>query len=127
MRKTTELDQIAKDLALGKIFSDWQIQNDDDVWKVFQIINMMSDEQRATLARQDIGMLYEYKTAATAWDSGIPMFSTMNILNTKEAEYVRKKFIAYHKRLGEPESGGRVVDIPLGAVYDSDGTDTPTV
>ena len=99
MRAESELEQIAKDLASGKIFSDWQIPNDDDVWKIFQAINMMTPQQRADLATMDIGMMYEYKTAAVDSSDGIPIFATMNILTTEEADWVRERFLYHYERL----------------------------
>lgn len=106
MRSNEELDQIAMDLAKGLVFSDWQIANENEIWMVFQCINMMTDAQRAELATMDIGMLYEYKTAAVeTTENGIPIFATMNILTKKEAQYIRKVFPGYYERLKGEERG----------------------
>lgn len=96
-----ELDKIVEDLAKGLIFADWQIPNDDDIWRVFQVINLMTDEQRKELAQRDIGLIYEYKSQAAYEDEGVPVFISMNTITKKEADYVRKKFPEVYAKLNK--------------------------
>ena len=96
-RTEKELKQIALDLARDRIFCDWQIQNDEDVPLIFQCITLMTEAQNLELQTKDIGMLFEYKTAAVDIDpeTGIPVFVSMNILTTEEAFVVSDWFARY--------------------------------
>jgi hypothetical protein len=97
MRNQNELEQIAKDLLSGKIVIDWMIPNDEDVWKVFQAINLLTPEQRGELAKLEVGGFYEYRTAAIDVCDNVPIFATMNVLSKREADEVRKLFFAMFK------------------------------
>lgn len=87
MRSEQELKNIAFDLVKGKIFSDWQIEKEEDIPLIFQAIYMMTDSQLEELKNKDIGMLFEYKTAAYDIDNetGIPIFISFNILTKDES------------------------------------------
>lgn len=100
-RTDAELRVIARDLARGLIFCDWQIEKDEDVPLVFQALNLMTEAQNLELQTRDIGMLYEYKTSAYDTDpkTGIPVFVSFNTLTKEEALKVSEWFKQYHKIL----------------------------
>ena len=96
-RTDKELRQIAMDLAKGLIFSDWQIEKDEDVPLVFQAINLMTEAQNLELQTKDIAMIYEYRTAAYEVDreTGIPVFISFNTLTKDESLKVAEWFKQY--------------------------------
>jgi len=101
MRTEHELKEIAMGLAKGEIFSDWQIQNDEQVSLIFQAINFMTDQQIDGLKAEDIGMLYEYKTEAAYYQGDIPVFVSFHCLTKDEAITVGEYFKTYHKIIHE--------------------------
>lgn len=105
-RTDAELRVIARDLARGLIFTDWQIQRDEDVPLVFQALNLMTEAQNLELQTRDIACLYEYKTAAYDTDpkTGIPVFVSFNILTKEESLKVAEWFTEYHKILHTEKS-----------------------
>lgn len=92
-----ELKRIALDLARGRIFSDWQCENDEDVPLIFQSLSLMTEAQNLELQTKNIGMLYEYITAAASYDeeTGIPVFISFNILTQEESFKVADWFTEY--------------------------------
>lgn len=100
-RNDRELRKISLDLAKGRIFCDWQIEKDEDVSLIFQALNLMTEAQNLELQTRNIGMLYEYKTAAYNIDkeTGIPVFISFNTLTKEEALKVSKWFNEYHNLL----------------------------
>lgn len=101
MRTEQELQEIAKGLAKGEIFSDWQVANDSDVSLIFQAINFMTDEQLDGLKAEDIGMLYEYKSEAAYHEGDIPVFVSFHCLSKSESIKVGEMFNHYYKILHE--------------------------
>lgn len=96
MRTEKELQDIAIGLAKGEIFSDWQINNDEDVSLVFQAINFMTKDQLGGLKKENIGMLYEYKSEAAYHHGDIPIFVSFHCLSKEEALKVGDMFTRYH-------------------------------
>jgi hypothetical protein len=92
-----ELRQIAIDLAKGLIFSDWQIERDEDVPLIFQALTLMTEAQNLELQTKDIGMIYEYRTAAYDIDeeNGVPVFISFNTLTRDESLKVAELFKQY--------------------------------
>jgi hypothetical protein len=100
-RTEGELRKIALDMAKGLIFSDWQVERDEDVSLVFQAINLMSEVQLLELQTRDIGMIFEYKTAAAYQHEEIPIFVSFSTLTKEEAIKVGEMYTHYYTLIHE--------------------------
>ncbi len=95
-----ELEQIAKDLAAGKIFTDRNCSSPEEFMETFPIIGMLKWESMAAQQEwaQNLGMIFEYndKALVLETDEDPPQFTRMflsfRLLNKEDAEKVLSQF-----------------------------------
>lgn len=86
------LTQLAKDIINRQVFTDWHLNDRDDIKNVFIPIALgcFNDEPEEFLA--DIGMLFARMNEATSRSiNGLPSFFSVDLLNKQDAEIVREK------------------------------------
>jgi hypothetical protein len=90
------LKALAKDIAMGKVFTDQHISPGERpriIGSVFLILVLGALKDYSEEAINDIGMIYEYYDKASPRSvNGYPMFFSCAILNSKDAAYVWKRY-----------------------------------
>jgi hypothetical protein len=132
-----ELNQIARDLHAGRIYTDLHIPEHEAMGliMVFLPLGFMEKGAREELLNDEPGLLYEYLDEANPRSvNGMPTFMSMQILNKKDAEKVldktRKLDDAISEALGEndeekteeDDDGEREEGSTLGRTERSPGT-----
>lgn len=89
MKTNEELKQIAKDYYAGKIFSDQNLKNPNDLRSVFMAIGLMGKDQLTKFHKKassgEIAFLYEYmNNAAPRSVNGMPGFFSFRTLSQVE-------------------------------------------
>lgn len=100
MAKTDEeLNQIALDLATGKIFCDRHLHSEPELLvSVFLVFSLMTEQQHEEIQKEDPGLIYEYMDrAGPILTNGLPTFTTMQRLSQEETT---RMFEEYGKILG---------------------------
>lgn len=94
MKTERDLRQIALGLLHNKIYSDWMIEDDENVPEVFQRL-YLSEIDSLILQTQDIGMIYEYVENGTPDEESELIFSTFHTLTKEEAIEVARRYLLY--------------------------------
>lgn len=90
-----ELKDIAKDIYRNNIFTDWHIENPEDIKLSFMILRFMEKEDF-----EDVGLVYEYMSKAGPRSvNGLPTFMSCRLLNIKEVVVVREYYHAYKEAM----------------------------
>lgn len=90
--------RLALDLHAGRVFTDRDCRNPQDVTMVFMPLLFMSREDANNMVEDEIALVYEYMSeAGPRACNGMPMFMSCRMLNRKDFEVVRE----YHGKLIE--------------------------
>lgn len=90
-RTSEELKQIALDFVAGKIYTDRQIKDPNDVPLVFLPLALMSKEDiERTLVKDKVALIFEYMSAASARSAGEhPSFMSFRTVDEDELKKIK--------------------------------------
>lgn len=92
-RTDAELEQLAQDVAAGKVFTSMQVKRQEDMTMVFMMLAFLEKEDVEWLKSQDIYFIYEYLDQAGPRSvNGYPCFLSMRYLNREDWTKMAKRF-----------------------------------
>ncbi len=98
LRTDAQLKQIAIDIIEGRIFSHWNIERPEDVRHVFMPISLGAFAKCTDEEYNNVGLVFEYlDKAGPRTINGMPNFFSMQIVNVKDTEIIRKHYAEYEK------------------------------
>lgn len=90
-----EIKKLAEDMYKGLVFTDRNIQPNEEVQTVFMPLALMGKELIDELRKNPPGMIYEYMDQAGPMSiNGMPMFLSFKMVSIDDA---KKVFDLYHK------------------------------
>lgn len=90
-----EIKKLAEDMYKGLIFTDRNIQSNEEIQTVFMPLALMGEELVGKLRKNPPGMIYEYLSEAGPMSiNGMPMFLSFKMVSIDDA---KKVFDLYHK------------------------------
>jgi len=92
-RSNDELNQLAKDLHAGRIFTDRHINNQEDFPHVFMIVGLGGFSKLNKEDVEKIGLVYEYLDKAGPRSvNGMPIFMSIQMLNINDTNKLIEKY-----------------------------------
>lgn len=95
-----EIKQLAIDMRAGKVFTNLNLHDQEDVLLVFPALILLSDEQRQEIIDRKVELIYEYVDKAGPMSiNGYPSFFSYRFLSSEETD----KLFDMIKRLHDAE------------------------
>jgi hypothetical protein len=90
-----QLEQLAQDIAAGRVFHSGMCENTSDIAMVFMPLGLMGDNLTfAEMIEQKVTVFYEYLDKAGPRSvNGMPCFFSMHMLNLDQALIVQTKIL----------------------------------
>ncbi len=90
-----EIKKLAEDIFRGLIFTDRQIQDKNEVSRVFMPLIFLNKKQMEELNNDNPGMIYEYmEKACNVSINGMPIFLSFCMISQIDAKKVFEKYNA---------------------------------
>lgn len=93
-----ELNIIARDILSNSIYTNININDNINLYKVFPVILVMNESIREFLNKNSPGLIYEYLSKKIMMDKGLPIFKTVNFLSKEDG---KKVFVIIEKLVKE--------------------------
>jgi hypothetical protein len=125
------LEQFAKDLVNGNVFTDRHVQSAKELMQTFIPVAFMSKESKRHW-KDELGMMYEYMDEAVGVhpDTGLPLFTSFQLLHKDDLGELQThvdEYIAYLESndLIEKEEDGGEIERPEGKPIAEEPTGEP--
>ncbi len=88
-----EIKELANDIYKGLVFTDRQLNNPDDLCRVFMPLIFLKEKDIEDLKKNPPGMIYEYMgEASPRCINGMPMFLSVRMISQEDTKKVLEKY-----------------------------------
>lgn len=114
-RCARDLIKIAEGISSGEIFTELNLENEDDIFIAFPTLNIL---HRKTFSARKVGLIYQYMTQCAGYPDGkTPSFPSFQMLTRRNMKFLR----AYMRGEIDKVSGSRLPEpekvVPDHATY----------